>query len=121
MEDRIIRAIMAENPVPMAIDGRIRWLNHGQNPAESGSYPMAGNHCRFAAKTIIKRIANQKSGIDRPRKANSENAVSAALFLRVAEMMPAGTAMTMAMMKDSKASDRVLGNAFNRMSLTGWF
>src|SRR6056297_623302 len=116
-----MRAMTAEKPVPMAMEGRIRWLNHGQNPADKGSYPMAGNHCRLAAKTMIRRIASQKSGIDRPRKAKSDTPTSAAEFLRVAEMIPAGTAIRIAITKDRKASDSVLGSAFIRMSATGWF
>src|SRR6056297_314640 len=114
-----MRAMTAEKPVPMAMEGRIRWLNHGQNPADKGSYPMAGNHCRLAAKTMIRTIASQKSGIDRPRKAKSENAVSADVFLWVAEMMPAGTAMTSAITKERKARDIVLGSALSRISATG--
>ena len=100
MEDLIIRAIIAENPVPTAIEGRIKWLNQGQSPSDIGEYPIAGNHWRLAAKTIINKIANQKSGIDRPRKAKNEKALSVAVFFFAAEMIPAGTAIRRAIIKD---------------------
>ena len=59
----------------------------------------------MAAKTIINKIANQKSGIDRPRKAKNEKALSAVVFFFAAEIIPAGTAIRRAIIKDINASN----------------
>jgi len=63
----------------------------------------------LAAKTIINKMANQKSGIDRPRKAKNEKALSVAVFFFAAEIIPAGTAIIRAIIKDRNARESVLG------------
>ena len=80
---------------------------------------MAGISFKFAAKTIINNIASQKSGIDKPRKAAKLTELSAIVFLRVAAMMPAGTAMATAMTAESSASDKVRGRASAIICETG--
>jgi hypothetical protein len=37
MDERTMRAMIAENVLPAAIAGRIRWLSHGQKPSDSGA------------------------------------------------------------------------------------
>ena len=73
----------------------------------------------MAAKTIINKIANQKSGIDRPRKAKNEKALSAVVFFFAAEIIPAGTAIRRAIIKDINARESVLGRDSASIRVTG--
>ena len=72
---------------------------------------MAGSHCKFAAKIIISNIASQKSGIDSPRKAKIDTVLSAEVFFFIAETIPAGKAIVIAIKNDNPANDNVLGKA----------
>ena len=104
-----MRAIIAEKPVPIAIEGKIRWRSHSQKPDESGAWPMAGNIVN--AKIIISNIASQKSGIDNPGKAKIDTVLSAAVFFFIAEIIPAGKGIVIAIKNDKLANDNVLDKA----------
>ena len=113
-----MRARIAEKAVPVAIAGRIRWESHGQKPLERGTYPMAGSHPSWTAKTRMSRIASQKSGMLSPKNASTVKVWSHTDPRLTAERIPAGTANSSAIRNARLASASVLGMASLRMRLT---
>ena len=75
MAERVWRARIAPNPVPVARAGSISLLNHSQSPSEMGEYPNTGSQSSCTPNTIISRMPSQNPGIASPR-----NAISVATY-----------------------------------------
>jgi len=99
--------------------GRRRWLSQGQRPADGGTYPVAGSHFAFTAKTITSTIPIQKTGrviaveeialMPRSRKPPR----------RVPATMPAGMPITSAMRSATPVTERSTGSPVLMLVETG--
>ncbi len=93
--------------------------NQPPGSSRSGRYPDVGSQCSVDANNAISRIPIQKSGIETPNWLVTRTIASLRRPSRSADQMPAGRAMSSAMMIPTTASEMVAGRRSSSVTVTG--